>query len=119
MPSVPKIKGNATARYHFNVGDYDSFVQGVALYQGATVYSLQSAANAFIGDTPSFTSFDLSAGTGKKNWTLEAYIQNVSDKRGELGRVSECADPNGYCYSNFKVIPIKPMNFGIKYGVKF
>jgi len=119
LPSVPKIKGNATARYHFNVGDYDSFVQGVALYQGSSTYSLQAAANAFIGDTPSFTSFDLSAGTGKKNWTLEAYIQNVTDERGELGRVSECADPNGYCYSNYKVIPIKPMNFGIKYGVKF
>jgi outer membrane receptor protein involved in Fe transport len=119
LPSVPKVKGNATARYHFNVGDFDSFIQAVALYQGSTTYSLQAIANSFVGDTPSFTSFDLSAGTGKKNWTLEAYIQNLTDERGELSRVSECADPNGYCWSNFKVIPIKPMNFGIKYGMKF
>ena len=51
------------------------------------------------------------------NWTLEAYIENAFDKRGQLGRINQCA--NLYCYSNYRVYPIKPMNFGIKFGQKF
>lgn len=119
LPATPKEKGNATARYHFKVGEYDSFVQGAVVYQGSTTYSLQASANQFVGDTPAFASFDLSAGTGANNWTLEGYIQNVTDKRGELGRVSECADPAGFCWTHAKVITIKPLNFGLKYGLKF
>ena len=53
------------------------------------------------------------------NWHLEAYIENAFDKRGVLGRNSECADPSGYCWSNTKIYPIRPMLFGIKFGQKF
>lgn len=117
LPSTPKLKGSATARYRFNVGAYESFAQASVAHQGSTTFSLEAPANLAIGDTPAFTTFDLSAGTGTKEWSLEAYIQNVTDKRGELGRVSECGV--NFCYANHKVFPIKPLNFGIKFGRKF
>jgi outer membrane receptor protein involved in Fe transport len=117
LPSTPKIKANASARYRFNMGGRDSFVQLAAVHQGSTTYSLEDGANAVIGDTPGYTSFDISAGTGSKDWTFEAYVQNVTDKRGELGRVSECGVD--YCYDNHKVFVIKPLNFGLKFGRKF
>jgi len=72
-----------------------------------------------VGNTPSFTTVDLSAGTGMNNWRVEAYIENAFDRRGELGRNSECNDGTGYCVSNAHVYPIRPMQFGIKFGQKF
>jgi hypothetical protein len=53
-----------------------------------------------------------------KNWHLEAYIENVFDKRGELGRVTQCTSADA-CYADYRVYPIKPMNFGVKFGQKF
>ncbi len=117
LPVTPKFKANATARYKFEVGDYHSFVQGSVVHQGSTTYSLEANSNAIVGDTPAFTTVDFSIGTGHQNWSLEAYVENVLDKRGELGRVSECSAT--YCYANTRVYPIKPINFGIKFGQKF
>ena len=117
LPVTPKTKVNATARYKFNVGIYDSFVQGSVIHQSSTTFSLTENDNALVGDSPAFTTFDVSAGTALNNWTVEAYIENVFDKRGELGRVSQCGA--AYCFANPRIYPIKPMNFGIKFGQKF
>ena len=117
LPVTPKLKAAATARYRFDVGQYDSFVQGSLVHQGSKTYSLQSRFNDIVGDIPSFTSFDLSAGTGMGNWRLEAYIENVFDKRGIIGRVSECGA--AACVANTRAYGIKPMNFGVKFGQKF
>jgi outer membrane receptor protein involved in Fe transport len=117
LPVTPKIKANATARYKFNVGDYASFLQGSVIHQGTSTSQLDVGKNALMGNLPEFTTFDFSTGTGMHNWTVEAYIENAFDKRGELGRIAQCA--NDYCYSNYRSYPIKPMNFGVKFGQKF
>jgi iron complex outermembrane receptor protein len=118
LPVTPKVKGSGTARYAFNLGDYKSFVQGSVIHQSATTYSLENT-RFLAGDTPSFTTFDFSAGTSKDNWHLEAFIENAFDKRGQLGKLSECNDSAGYCLSNAKVYPIRPMQIGVKFGQKF
>jgi iron complex outermembrane receptor protein len=117
LPVTPKIKANATARYHFTMGDYQNFVQGVVVHQGSSTSDLDTGLNAEEGDLSGFTTFDFSAGTGRNNWKLEAFIENAFDKRGQLGRVNQCA--NDYCYENYRVYPIKPMFFGVKFGQKF
>jgi hypothetical protein len=54
------------------------------------------------------------------NWHVEAYIENAFDKEGQLGRITQCGGfANGYCYANSRIYPIKPMNFGVKFGQKF
>jgi len=116
LPVTPKVKANGTARYGFYLGDYKAFVQGSVIHQSATTYSLETSRYA-VGDTPAFTTFDFSAGVSKDNWRVEAFVQNAFDKRGELGRLSECGDD--YCYANAKIYPIKPMQFGIKFGQSF
>jgi iron complex outermembrane recepter protein len=119
LPVTPKVKANGTARYTFNVGgDFKSFVQASVIHQSSTTYSLEST-RYLAGDTPAFTTFDFSAGTAMGNWHLEAYVQNAFDKRGQLGKLSECADVQNYCITNTKVYPIKPMQFGIKFGQNF
>jgi iron complex outermembrane receptor protein len=117
LPVTPKIKSAATARYKFNVGSYQSFVQGTVVHQGSSTSQLDVVKNAEMGDLPKFTTLDLSSGTGLNNWKVEAFIENVFDKRGQLGRINQCA--NDYCYQNYRVYPIKPMQFGIRFGQKF
>jgi iron complex outermembrane receptor protein len=119
LPATPKVKANGTARYTFVAGGYKSFVQGSILHQSSTTYSLETT-RYYAGDTPSFTTVDLSAGTGLDNWHLEAFIDNLFDKRGELGKNSECNDLTyHYCLLNAHVYPVKPMQFGVKFGQKF
>jgi len=119
MPGIPKNKGDATARYQFEWGRYDSFVQGAVAYQSGTTFSLEST-SSFAGPTPAFATLNLSAGIGLSNWNLEAYIDNVADKRGELGKNSECNDLlYHYCLLNAHINPVAPMQFGIRFGQKF
>jgi outer membrane receptor protein involved in Fe transport len=118
LPVTPKVKVNGTARYAFAVGDFKSFAQATVFHQSSTTYSLE-ATRIYAGDTPAFSTVDLSAGTGLNNWHLEAYIENAFDKRGQLGRNSECNDGVHYCLLNAHIYPIKPMQFGVKFGQKF
>jgi iron complex outermembrane recepter protein len=119
LPGTPKVKANGIARYAFEVGDYKSFVQGTVDHQSSTTYSLEST-SIYAGVTPSFTTFDLSAGTGLNNWHVEGFIENLFDKRGELGRNSECNDLTyHYCLLNAHIYPVKPMQFGVKFAQKF
>ncbi len=117
LPITPELKANATARYKFNVGDFESFVQAAVLHQSSTVPSIEGTKNATIGTIPGYTSADFSVGTGKNNWHMEAYIDNAFSSYGELGRVSECGTDN--CDANYRSYLIKPMNYGIKFGQKF
>src|SRR6266403_601396 len=117
LPVTPKVKVNGTARYAFAVGDFKSFAQATVFHQSSTTYSLE-ATRFYAGDTPSFTTFDFSAGTGLNNWHLEAYIENAFDKLGQLGRNSECNDGVHYCLIHAHIYPIKPMQFGVKFGQK-
>ncbi|HVO46261.1 MAG TPA: TonB-dependent receptor [Steroidobacteraceae bacterium] len=119
LPVTPKVKLNGTARYAFNTGQYKTFAQVSASHQSSTTFSLEST-SIYAGNTPSFTTVDFSAGTGLNNWHIEAYIQNAFDKRGELGKNSECNDLVAhYCLLNAHVYPIAPMQYGIKFGQKF
>lgn len=117
LPVTPRLKINGIARYRFDVGGYGSFVQAAVVHQSSSTSDLRVVPNSELGNLPKFTTVDFSAGTGMNNWTLEAYVQNAFDKRGELGRVAQCA--LDYCLENARVYPIKPMNFGIRFRQKF
>ena len=119
LPVTPNLKGNISARYAFTAGAFDSFVQGTVFHQGSTTFGLEEIHNEHVGDTPAFTTFDLSGGFGKNNWQLQAFIQNVFDERGQLGKFSQCNDFEFYCNDHARVYPIKPQFFGIKFSQKF
>ena len=65
MPGPPKVKANGAARYAFDAGDYKSYVQGTVNHQSSTTYSLEST-SYYAGDTPSFTTFDLSVSSDEQ-----------------------------------------------------
>ena len=95
-------------------------MQLAGVYQGSTKFDLEADRSAIVGDTPAYSSFDFSIGTARNKWALEAYIRNLTDKRGELARSSECSDATYHvCDTNFRISPIMPRTFGIKFGQKF
>jgi outer membrane receptor protein involved in Fe transport len=118
LPVTPKLKVNGTARYKFDVADYQSFIQGAIIHQSSATSALQTYQESLLGNVPHFTTFDFSAGTGMNNWKVEAYVENAFGKQGQLARVTEC-ESAAICYADYHVYPIKPMNFGIKFGQKF
>ena len=119
LPVTPKEKGNFTARYNFKAADFDSFVQGSVFHQSSTRNDLQEPIALAMGDSPAFTTFDFSAGFGRNNWQLQAFIQNAFDERGEINRFAQCNDFLGYCVSHPRVYPVKPQYFGIKFEQHF
>jgi iron complex outermembrane recepter protein len=119
LPITPEFKGNFTARYDWKAGEFDSYVQGLVFHQSSVRNALEVPYTEHIGDSPAFTTLDLSAGFGKNNWMLEAFVQNVTDERGELGRFTQCNDFLNYCHDHPRVFPIKPQYFGIKFGQHF
>jgi iron complex outermembrane recepter protein len=117
LPVTPKVKANATLRYRFDVAGLDSFVQGSVLHRSEASTYLRVSDNDAIGNLPGYTSMDLSAGTGKGNWNLQLYVENVFDKRGVLGRNPQCVVGN--CLEVARVYPTKPRIIGIQFGQKF
>ena len=70
-----------------------------------------------MGPTKGFTTFDLSTGTAKGNWTLELFVQNVLDRRGILSKNVDCSIT--YCGPYPLDYPNKPRFIGIKFGAKY
>ena len=118
LPVQPKIKLNLTGRYSFDVGSAKAFFQAAMLYQSSARSFLLDEDYAAVGKLPGFATFDFSFGAKlSNNMTLEAYIQNAFDKRGQLSRNTSCA--TSYCGQFYRIYPVKPQLFGIKFGQKF
>lgn len=117
LPVQPKFKGSLTARYEFPLGSNDAFVQSSMNHQGGTRSFLTDDDFAAVGPTRAFTTFDFSAGTNFGNWSVEAFIQNAFDKRGQLSLNTACSTT--ICGAFSRVYPVKPQIFGLKLGTKF
>jgi iron complex outermembrane recepter protein len=117
LPVQPKFKGNMTARYAFDFGSSNAFLQASAQYQGGTRSFLTDADFASVGPTKAFTTFDFSAGTNFGRFSVEAFIQNAFDKRGQLSLNTACSTT--ICGQFSRVYPTKPQLFGLKVGTKF
>lgn len=117
LTQQPKFKGTATARYEFDLGGNESFVQGSMLQQGGARQFLADADDAAVGRTKAFTTFDFSAGMSFGSIDVEAYIQNAFDKRGIASKNTFCAPT--YCGQFARSYPIKPQLFGMKVSQRF
>ena len=113
----PRFKGTGTARYDFDLGGHESFVQASVLRQGAARQFLATADDAAVGRTKGFTTVDFSAGMTFGEFKVEAYIQNAFDKRGIASLNTFCAPT--YCGVNARSYPTKPQLFGMKFSQRF
>jgi len=132
LPYTPAFKGNLTARYAFEVGGWQAHVQGSVLYQTRNYAALRTndpfpaGSNdvALLGTMPAYATADFSVGAQRNNWTVELFIKNAFDSRGELNRFTPCT--TGVCATGYPgvppavyVVPIQPLTVGIKVGQLF
>jgi outer membrane receptor protein involved in Fe transport len=117
LPVDPRIKMNGNARYSFEVGNYDAYVMAGFNTQTGTLTQLRTDWEAIAGPTGGFTTFDLSGGLSVDRYTLTAYVNNMFDRRGVLGKNDQCAP--SICGPYLRNYITKPQEFGLKVGYKF
>jgi outer membrane receptor protein involved in Fe transport len=127
LPVTPKFKGNLIARYNFNIGSFDSFVQGAVVHVGERKSDLRLLERGILGKLDAYTTADLSAGISKNSWSLSVYVNNVFDERADISRFTNCAEtvcgaagvvpeyPNGQVYT----VTNQPRTFGVRFSQEF
>ena len=59
------------------IGGFDAFWQGSVVHEGDRRSDLRIAEGAILGNLDAYTLVDFSAGIGRGNWSLDAYVRNV------------------------------------------
>jgi outer membrane receptor protein involved in Fe transport len=127
LPVTAKVKGNLNARYTFDLGSTEAYLQGTFIHEGKRTSDLRLVQRDLIGDMPAYSTFDFAAGIKKNSWSLDFFIKNVFDKRAQLSRFFTCSEtvcgahgydaqyPNGQVY----ITPNQPRTFGIRFSQEF
>lgn len=127
LPVTPEFKGNLTARYNFEIGGFQAYVQGSAVHVGDRTSDLRIRERGILGDLPSYTTADFSAGITKDSWSLDVFVSNAFDERAVISRFAQCGEtvcgasgvveeyPNGQIYT----VTNQPRTFGIRFSQKF
>ena len=123
LPRQPRFKGQLQARYSYTVAGLDAFTQVAADHQSSSTSDLNAVNDQLLGDVPGFTSADFSTGVSRDKWSLEFFVENFTDTRGQMSRntfcaISICANP-ATGTSNTRTLPNKPRFVGLKFSNKF
>ncbi len=124
LPASPDFKGNMVVRYEWDMGtDLAAHVQLAGVYQTRIRAELQTADDALIGRQDPYGTLDFAFGVenGESGWSLDAYVTNFTDERGEAYLstqcpIAVCANPvNGIVYQT----PNQPRTFGLRFGYQY
>ena len=124
LPVTPKWKANFVARYEFPIGSFDAHVQGAVVAQDRTFSDLRSPDKEIVGEQPSYTLVDLSAGMTNGKYSFELYINNAFDELAEVTRTTQCSiltpdRSEALCGAQPYIVPFQPRTIGLKFGQKF
>jgi iron complex outermembrane recepter protein len=117
LPVTPRYKANASARYDWPWGDWTAHVQGALAYQSSATPSLRVSDNQILGTQKAFTTVDFDLGVDSEHWSIDAFILNAFDARGEILRYTECT--TAVCGQQVYIVPTRPMTVGIRFGQRF
>ena len=124
LPLTPTFKGSVIGRYDFDIGSWRSHVQASLAYIGDRKAVLVTADSNKLGFSPAYTQIDASVGATRSGTTLELYVRNLNDVRGEQTRSAQCNinycgpstfDPVGEIYRVYN----QPRTIGLRFGQKF
>ena len=123
LPVTPYAKGNFTGRYDFDVtSDIAAYAQTAVIFTGGSWADLRTNYDgidprAVLGRQQAYTEVDFSGGAYWGTSSLDVYIKNAFDSRGDVMRYSECAVTT--CGSEVYAVPIQPRLIGMRFGQKF
>jgi outer membrane receptor protein involved in Fe transport len=127
LPVTPRFKGDVTARYSWDVGEMQWFVQGSVVHVGRRTSDLRLYERGILGDLDAYSVADLSAGFTRNTWSTTFFITNLFDERGDVNHFTNCAEsvcgasgvvaeyPNGQVYT----VTNQPRTFGVKVSKEF
>jgi outer membrane receptor protein involved in Fe transport len=119
--SSPPVQFSVRARYEFNLGDYQTFVQASAAHSAHSFTQAGAnptiAAMGFVSTTrlrfedPPFTNIDAAVGVAKDAWNAQLYAENVANAHTSL-----FTNADQYIVAN---TPMRPRIIGVKIGYSF
>jgi iron complex outermembrane receptor protein len=119
LPYIPNWSLNFNADYEWQISrDLNGFVGGSVSYAGKRTaeFSFRDS-NGDLIKMPSYTTVDLRAGVETDRWLLQAYVKNLTNKRG----ITSILEVNPGTYPNDAgAIGInRPRTIGLTAGVRF
>ncbi len=126
MPITPRWKWSGTARYTAEMGETKVYGQVNATYQSRASSDIRKAIYEVfssdiinpagqLGKLEEFTTVNLAIGADWEKFSIEAFVANVFDERGQAGRFQEC----GSCGQRPYIVPIAPRTIGLRAGIEF
>jgi outer membrane receptor protein involved in Fe transport len=112
LPITPKLKGNMTARYNFDLSNHEAYVQAAGFFTGRRRADLRLLEGGILGDLPGYATLDLSAGLKQDKWSFDVYMKNAFDRRGEIANYAECQAV--ICGGTTYIIPTLPRTIGVR-----
>jgi outer membrane receptor protein involved in Fe transport len=127
LPITAKWKLNSRLRYDWQLsGDTKAHVQGSLSYEGDRRADLRDIENAIIGKLDAYTIVDTSAGVEHGPWSLDLYVKNLFNVRGQITKGIQCletvcGDPDGVTAVGPKIYTTitRPRLIGVRLGRKF
>ena len=124
-PVSAMLKLARNARYSFPLGSSKGHVQAVVSHQSSASSDIRTAATqtgtgntyspaAQLGDLKAYTTASFSFGAEFGMFSVEAFIDNAFDERGQISRFAQC----GACLRTY-IVPITPRTIGLRVGSKF
>jgi outer membrane receptor protein involved in Fe transport len=127
LPLTAPWKGSSQLRYEWNLrSNMKANVQGVVTYEGKRKRDLRPGINDIYGNLDSYTEVDLGAGVETGPWSVDLYVKNLFDVRGQLSKGIQCREE--ICGDSFdttafggKVYTVvsRPRTIGLRIGRKF
>ena len=126
LPISSRFKGNALARYEFPIGTMEGHFQAGLVHEGGRTSDLRLREREILGDLPSYTTVDLSAGVKSGSWSASVYVKNLFDENAAVGNTiqcteSVCGDPERLTAIGPKIYTfvLQPRTIGVRVGTKF
>ena len=114
LPITPQWKMSGTARYTVPMDGFKVFGQLNGTYQSSASSDLRTGNNAVTGQIAAFGQINVATGAEWDRYSIEVFVQNLLDERGQLSRGVEC----GACKRVY-ITPNQPRTIGLKIGGKF
>ncbi|WP_260928752.1 TonB-dependent receptor domain-containing protein [Novosphingobium sp. 9] len=115
LPITPKFKTSATARYTVPMGAAKVYGQLNGMFQTSATPDLRVAYAEAEGKLKAYGLVNLAVGSEWSSYSLEFFVSNLFDVRGDLSKYIAC----GVCTQRTYIVPTTPRMIGIRAGAKF
>jgi outer membrane receptor protein involved in Fe transport len=128
LPLTAPWKGSSALRYEWSLNsDMKANVQGVLTYEGRRRRDLRPGINDIYRDLKAYAEADVSAGIDKGLWSVDLFVKNLFDVRGQLSKGIQCREEvcgdqpglTGSVGGKVYTVVSRPRTVGLRIGRKF